>query len=126
MTRIPLPHSTNAEPHENKKRSPEATTKTSYPYLREIASCVKLLSEEPPTVKILLYIEFGVQVASVIPGIIALAKANAITPASLLAEVQPVAASLQATFNVTIPSQLVSDITTAVADAIIAFHKKAQ
>lgn len=75
--------------------------------------------------KILLYIEFGVQVASVIPGIIALAKANAITPASLLAEVQPVVASLQATFNVTIPSQLVSDITTAVADAIVAFHKKA-
>ena len=75
--------------------------------------------------KILLYIEFGVQVASVIPGIIALVKANAITPASLLAEVQPVTASLQATFNVTIPAQLVSDITAAVADAINTFHKKA-
>ena len=36
-----------------------------------------------------------------------------------------VTASLQATFNVTIPAQLVSDITAAVADAINTFHKAA-
>ena len=56
---------------------------------------------------------------------IALTKAGAISPAALLAVIQPAVGGLQSTFGVSIPPALVTDIVTDVADAINAFHKKA-
>ncbi len=75
--------------------------------------------------KIFQYIaEFALEVAGVIPEIIALAKVNAITAAALLSVINPAVSALQSTFGVSIPPVLVTDIVTAVADAINAFHKK--
>lgn len=74
--------------------------------------------------KILQYLGFALEIAEVIPSIVALVTSGNLSAASLQAAINPLVAQLQATFTVTIPTALVEDVIAAAADAIIAFGKK--
>lgn len=74
--------------------------------------------------KILQYLGFALEIAEVIPSIVALVTSGNLSAASLQAAINPLVAQLQATFTVTIPTALVEDVIAAAADAIIAFEKK--
>jgi hypothetical protein len=74
--------------------------------------------------KILQYLGFALEIAEVIPSIVALVTSGNLSAASLQAAINPLVAQLQATFTVTIPTALVDDVIAAAADAIIAFGKK--
>ena len=78
----------------------------------------------PPMNKILQYLGFALEIAEVIPSIVALVTSGNLSAASLQAAINPLVAQLQATFTVTIPTALVEDVIAAAADAIIAFGKK--
>jgi hypothetical protein len=65
------------------------------------------------------YIEFGITGIETVTAFIALlAPKQAVTGPQIVATVSPMISAIQATFNVTIPANLVTDVAQAAADAI--------
>lgn len=75
--------------------------------------------------KILQYLGFALEIAEVIPSIVALVASGDLSATGLQSIINPLIAQLQVTFNVKVPTALADDIIAAVVDAIVAFSKKA-
>jgi deoxyhypusine synthase len=75
--------------------------------------------------KILQYLGFALEIAEVIPSIVALVASGDLSATGLQSIINPLIAQLQVTFNVKVPTALADDIIAAVVDAIVAFGKKA-
>ena len=75
--------------------------------------------------KILQYLGFALELAEVIPSIVALVASGDLSATGLQSIINPLIAQLQVTFNVKVPTALADDIIAAVVDAIVAFSKKA-
>lgn len=75
--------------------------------------------------KILQYLGFALEIAEVIPSIVALVASGDLSATGLQSILNPLIAQLQVTFNVKVPTALADDIIAAVVDAIVAFGKKA-
>jgi deoxyhypusine synthase len=74
--------------------------------------------------KILQYLGFALEIAEVIPSLVALVQSGDLSATGLQSVINPLIAQLQVTFNVKVPAALADDIIAAVVDAIVAFGKK--